>query len=508
VIIPLTHDNMQGRRWPVITMGLVVLNLFVFLATHWSMQQDAPQRTEVRNHILMLAGMHPELTMSPDAQALVADFQKHNPGLWSEIQSPNREVADAWDAKMRLIEEPENLQKEMDSLTEQFSALNKNSLLDTYAFLPAHPTAISYITANFLHGGWLHLIGNMWFLWLAGAILEDTWGRLIYPLFYLAAGAAAMIFYGWLNSGSTVPTIGASGAVAALMGAFLFRFATTKIEVAIVFGLRSLTNLALGKGIRFKAAAYWLLPLWLLGEIFWGAAGVNSGVAHWAHVGGFLFGALVAVGLKYSGLEHKANQAIEAKVSWTADPAIVQATEQMEQGKLDDAVATLQGYLVTKPDSLEAYSILPQIYWRKNDVPAFQQAIVKRCQLHLKAQNLEPALQDYEEFVNSGGGNAMPASTWLELARAIEGQQHFDRAASEYERLAEAHPGEKQSILALLAAGRLCLKRLHRPEDALRNYQAAANSKVPHLDWDANIQAGIYDSESALATGAMRTPKA
>src|SRR5262249_25324641 len=150
---------------------------------------------------------------------------------------------------------------------------------------PAHPTAISYISANFLHAGWLHLIGNMWFLWLAGAILEDTWGRIIYPVFYIVAGAAALQFHAWLNPGSLTPAIGASGAVAALMGAFLVRFPTTKIEVAVVLGLRSLSNLAMGRGIRFKAAAYWLLPLWLLTEIFSGALfGSSTGVAHWAHV--------------------------------------------------------------------------------------------------------------------------------------------------------------------------------------------------------------------------------
>jgi membrane associated rhomboid family serine protease len=499
---------MQGRRWPVISIALVLLNLLVFLGTHWQMEQDAPQRTQVRNHLVMLAAMHPDLAMPRDAQSFVADFQKSNPGLWSEIQSQNREVADAWDAKMRMVEDPGELQTEMDSLTQQFSALNNNSILDTYAFVPAHPTAISYITANFLHGGWLHLIGNMWFLWLAGAILEDTWGRVIYPIFYPIAGAASLQFHAWLNPGSTIPTIGASGAVAALMGAFLFRFSTTKIEVAVVFGLRSLTNLALGKGIRFKAAAYWLLPLWLVMEIFSGAAfGAKSGVAHWAHVGGFLFGALVAVGLRYSGLEQKANAAIEDKVSWTADPAIVQATEQLEQGKLDQAVATLQAQLATKPDSLEAYSILPQIYWRKNDIPGFQSAIAKRCQLHLKSQNLEPALQDYDELMNSGGGSALAAATWLELARALESQQDFDRAASEYELLAQTHPAEKQSILALLAAGRLCLKKLNRPEDALRNYKSAAASSVAHLDWDANIQTGIRDSEAALRVASAALPK-
>ncbi len=98
--------------------------------------------------------------------------------------------------------------------------------------MPAQPTAISYLTANFLHGGWMHLIGNMWFLWLAGFVLEDVWGRWLYSAFYLIAGAAALQFYAWSNPGSITPTLGASGAVAALMGAFLVRFPKMKIEMA------------------------------------------------------------------------------------------------------------------------------------------------------------------------------------------------------------------------------------------------------------------------------------
>jgi len=236
----------------------------------------------------------------------------------------------------------------------------------------------------------------------------------------LAAGAAALQFHAWLNPGSIAPTLGASGAVAALMGAFLVRFPKTKIEVAVVLGLRSLSNLALGRGLRFKAAAYWLLPLWLLMEIFSGALfGSYSGVAHWAHVGGFLFGALAALGLRYSGLEHKVNEAIEAKVSWTADPELVQATEQMEKGKLNGAIGTLEEYIVGKPNSTDAYSLLQQVYWRKNDIPAYRNAIVKLCQLHLKAQDFDAALADYDEYRNSGG-ETLPASTWLELCRAVE----------------------------------------------------------------------------------------
>jgi membrane associated rhomboid family serine protease len=499
VFLPLRHENMEGRRYPLITIGLIVLNVLAFLGTHWQIDQENPQRGELRAHILLLAASHPELTMPSEVREMVGSFKRDHPETWAEAESHTRDIADAWDARVRLMDEPELLQAEMDSLTSQYASLRTASLLEKYAFVPAHPSAISYLTANFLHGGWLHIIGNLWFLWLAGAILEDTWGRIIYPLFYLVAGVAALQIHAWFNPGSLVPTLGASGAVAALLGAFLVRFPKSKIEVAVILGVRSLVNLVAGNGIRFKAAAYWLLPIWLLTEVFSGVlVGKSSGVAHWAHVGGFAFGALTALALRHSGLEQRANAAIEAKVSWTADPAIVQATEQMEHGKLDGAVASLQAFLAAKPDSVEGYTLLHQVYWRKNDMPAYRETIAKLIQLHLKSQNLDAAWQDYEDFRN-GGGDALPCAAWLELCRAIEGQGNLERAVQEYGRLAGAWPTERAAILALLAAGRLSLKNLNRPADALRFYETARKSPVPHLDWAPNIAKGIEEAKKHLA---------
>jgi len=499
MFLPLRHESMEGRRWPVISIALVVLNLAILLATHGQIDQENPQRGEVRSHILMLAAMHPELTMSSEAAELVQSFQRDFPAAWANAKSGNRDIEDAWDARMRLMEDPAALQKEMDSLCAEFASESGNSLLDNYAFVPAHPKAISYLTANFLHGGWLHLIGNMWFLWLAGVILEDTWGRIIFPVFYLVSGAAALQLHAWFNSGSLTPTIGASGAVAALMGAFLVRFPTTKIDVAVILGPRSIANLAMGKGFRFKAAAYWLLPFWLLAEVFAGAIfGKYSGTAHWAHVGGFVFGALAALGLRYSSLEAQADQAIESRVSWSADPAVVEATEQLSQNKLNEALRAIQGYLASNPESAEGYTLLHQIYWRKNDVPAYRDAISKLIQIHLKAHNHEAAWQDYQDFKNSGG-DKLPAATWLELGRSAEGQGNFEQAVEEYGRLAAAFPSERPALLALLSAGRLSLKNLNRPADALRFYQTADKSPVPHLDWDANIRSGIEAAQKAIS---------
>ena len=492
MLIPIKHENMAARRWPVITIGLIAINVAVFLLTMSAIDDEAPQLGEVKSHILILAALHPELKMQPQSQQLVDGFKQSHPEQWKQVQSPYRDVINAYDAKIRMTEDTSKLQDEMDSLNAQFVNLSKSSITEQYAFVPAHPRPISYLTANFLHGGWMHLIGNMWFLWLAGFVLEDDWGRWVYSVFYLIAGVAALQFWAWSNRGSITPTLGASGAVAALMGAFLVRFPKMKIEMAYLLFFRL---------YRFKAAAYWLLPLWLFSEIFYGSlSGSSGGVAHWAHVGGFLFGALAAVAIQHSGLEQKANKAIEEKVGWTNDTELEQASGLMEHGQLAEAQVVLTNYVAAKPNSLDAWSLLRQIYTRQNDTRKYLDATVKTCALHLRAHEVEAAFQDYAEFVNSGGSK-MPAASWLELCKGAEEIQDFERAFTEYQQLAQAYPAERQSLTAQLSAARLCLKRLKRPQDALALYQAAAASPVPHLDWEQHIQAGIKDAKAAMSSG-------
>jgi membrane associated rhomboid family serine protease len=407
------------------------------------------------------------------------------------VQSPYRDIINAYDARMKTVEDPARLQEEADSLNAEFVKLSASSITQQYAFVPADARPISYLTANFLHGGWMHLIGNMWFLWLAGFVLEDVWGRWLYSVFYLIAGAAALQFYAWTNPGSITPTLGASGAVAALMGAFLVRFPKMKIEMAWIFFFRL---------YRFKAPAYWLLPLWLGVEIFYGSLfGSSSGVAHWAHVGGFLFGALAAVAIQHSGLEHKANKAIEEKLAWTADSEIEKAGEMMEHGQLTEAITLLTGYVAAKPNSLDGWNLLRQIYHRQANTKAYLDATAKTCSLHLRTHEVEAAYQDYAEFVDAGG--KMPASTWLELCKGAEEKQEFERALTEYEQLAAAYPTDRQALTAQLSAARLCLKKLNRPQDALALYQKAAASPIPHLDWDQHIQSGIKEAKNAIAGG-------
>lgn len=491
IVIPLRHENMQGRRWPIITLGIIALNTVIFFGTHSTMDRQAAEFFEVKTHLIILATMHPEATITGKAQAFLADVQEKNPALWKEAQNQNRDIHDAWDARMRMMadEHPEVVQEEMDSLCQQYEEMEPVSLLDKYGYIPAHPTALGLVSSIFLHGGWLHLIGNMWFLWLSGAVLEDTWGRIIYPVFYMIAGVLATLAHGWMNVGSLTPTIGASGAIAGLMGAFLVRFPTTKIEMGWLIFYRF---------YKFKVQAYWILPLWLLQEVLYGSAGNVGGVAHWAHVGGFVFGALIALGVRKSGLEQMAEEGIQEKISWVSHPSLVTAGEQMEKGKLDEAIASLNKTLAEKPDSIDAYRMLQRIYWQKNDLVAHREALAKLLALEIKANDHDSAMQTAQDFRNAGG-EKLPAALWLDFCRQLENQPDVSHAAEEYVALANAYPAERQGLLAQMAAGRLYLKRLNRPSDALKFYEAASTSPAPHGDWQPTIEKGIADAKKALS---------
>jgi membrane associated rhomboid family serine protease len=134
----------------------------------------------------------------------------------------------------------------------------------------------------FMHGSILHIAGNMLFLWVFGNNIEDRMGKVAFVLFYLAGGLAAALAHIFVQPDSTVPVVGASGAIAAVMGAYLVLFPDAPIRTIIIFYF-----------ILFRdISAKWLLGFWFVSQFF---VNPNEGVAWVAHVGGFVFGALVAL---------------------------------------------------------------------------------------------------------------------------------------------------------------------------------------------------------------------
>ena len=214
----------------------------------------------------------------------------------------------------------------------------------------------------------------------------------------------------------------------------------------------------------------------------------------------FLFGMAGAYGIQRSGLEQQASQKIESKIGWSTSPEIVRANELIEQSKLEDATTQLTNYLAAHPPTFEALNLLQQVYWRRGDRSSYFRTMAQLCEFQWKAHDLDGCWQSFEEFSNAGG-DSLPAPIWLELCRIAEGKEDYKRAVEEYEKLANAYPKDRPSLLAFMAADRLSLKRLNRPADALRFYESASQSSVPHLDWETNIRAGIDDAKGLLQTG-------
>jgi membrane associated rhomboid family serine protease len=139
-------------------------------------------------------------------------------------------------------------------------------------------------TSMFLHGGWLHLAGNMLFLWIFGDNMEDEMGHFGYLLFYLASGVGAALIHVISDPSSIVPTVGASGAIAGVMGGYLLLFPKARVDILFIFIFFFRI---------FPCPAWIMLLLWLALQFFGGFATAGSdggGVAYWAHAGGFAVG--------------------------------------------------------------------------------------------------------------------------------------------------------------------------------------------------------------------------
>lgn len=166
------------------------------------------------------------------------------------------------------------------------------AFVEKWSVVPADVVAghrwITILTAMFMHGGWSHILGNMVFLWAFGPEVEDAMNSIRYSVFYLAGGLVAMLAQVVASPHSTVPTLGASGAIAAVMGAFLVTYPRDR--------MRSLLVIFIFVRVTFIPAAL-LIGVWFLIQLFNAGAVANvqtGGVAYLAHIGGCIFGAVTA----------------------------------------------------------------------------------------------------------------------------------------------------------------------------------------------------------------------
>jgi rhomboid family protein len=251
-MLPLRDDN-PTRRPAFITMTIIALNVVAFLLWEPTFGTESEQQVFFFCHALI-----------PYEVTHQTDLADGGPDARAELQK---------------------------QLPDESSAEAQND----QQFLKRHCGDKSWwqsiFVAMFLHGGWLHIGGNMLFLWIFGNNVEDKLGVIRYPLFYLASGIAATAAQIALSPNSVIPNLGASGAIAGVLGAYLVMFPRRRVLTLVMFFF-----------ITFIYLPAWLvLGGWFILQLFSGVGqlgrdvGTGSGVAFWAHIGGFAFGAIMSL---------------------------------------------------------------------------------------------------------------------------------------------------------------------------------------------------------------------
>jgi rhomboid family protein len=263
-LIPV-KDNIPTLRFPVVTVALIALNLAVFA---WQLTQSADPGSSTSPHIPSVS-QRDETTLEYGA-------------IPYRLTHPGRDCAVG-----RVPSQTNAGQASLQVVCQGTSDYRTAQNLPDFAPLDSPPWWVTVFTSMFLHGGILHIAFNMLFLWIFGNNVEDSMGRPRFLLFYLLAGVVAAYAQALLTSGSTVPAIGASGAIAGVLGGYLLLFPRARV-LTVVLIILFFTIIEIPASILL---ALWFILQFIpaLGQVTSSVAG-GEGIAYWAHVGGFAFG--------------------------------------------------------------------------------------------------------------------------------------------------------------------------------------------------------------------------
>jgi membrane associated rhomboid family serine protease len=310
--------------------------------------------------------------------------------------------------------------------------------------VPSDQNAVAYITYQFMHGGWMHLIFNLLFLYLAGPYIEDVWGRPFFAAFYLGAGVLSALFYVLKYPTMDAPLIGASGAIAGVMGAFLIRHGKTKIKFMMMILLR----------VQIIDLPAWImLPLWVLRELFFGqavdlAGGEGTGVAHWAHVAGFVVGVVVALAVRQFNFEKK----VEAKFVHYENTTLDEALEAVRNDEKEKAAELLKQRLQEAPTDMDAAAAYWDVQRDIGDVTPAVQPLMRACREALRDGQEEFVATRWNEILDKAPPGSIDPMTAVRVGEIL-GKDLFPEVllATVAAGVQGARPNTPPMVLARLA---------------------------------------------------------
>jgi membrane associated rhomboid family serine protease len=436
IFIPIGQEHGEVRRQPWVSYGIVALNVLVF-ALLWvaSIRSDVPARFEAKaKEVTEYLVRNPYLTVPPE---LVPFYGRRALQLLDRARAAAPPPVD-WVIRRQ--------QQKLNGMARELFAVGRELPLLKPGFVPANPDPFAALSSMFVHAGLLHLVGNMLFFFATGPFLEDVLGRAVFTIVYLLSGAAALAAHTWQNPGSLAPVVGASGAVAGVMGAFLVRLRTSRIRMLFV-------PIILLPWVRFRflVPAFILLPFWFVGQFWLATTRSEPGaVALWAHVGGFAFGAGAALLLLLLGVEKRwIHPGIEARVAWNQNAGLVEAMEAKERDNLTEARRRAERVLREDPGNVDALRFACDLALEERDPTAFGHAAARLLELYVARGEKELARQLIGE-ASAHSIDALPLRFLQRAASFLEKEGDDEWASRFYRRIAESHPESSSGLRALV----------------------------------------------------------
>jgi membrane associated rhomboid family serine protease len=391
MLIPIGQESNTVRRVPWVTIAIIALCVIIHIFNAGAISEFEDKLFDIYNEIYEYYTSHPYLELD---QELKQTFFI-NEELDEVLKSMTADKYSAGPDEEQLEEE----QTYLDNLVEELDFTKKSLPFYKFGLVPKKKTFVGLIGHMFLHAGWLHLLGNLLYLYLLGPFIEDAWGKPAYAVFYLGTGILAALAFATHYPNSGVPMVGASGAISGVMGGFLIRYWHARIRYFYMFSL-------LIRG-TFTAPAWVMLPVGFIMELINASImdsivpGGGGGVAHWAHVWGFIFGVAGAFLIKFLKIEEKfVAPEVEAETTYVNKSFVAyeEAMQALADGDKEKAYAILIDAAKEDPtnqDVIETlWNIAPEIGKTSEVAPLLTRLIEKEVQ----QARLEAALFHYKHL--------------------------------------------------------------------------------------------------------------
>jgi membrane associated rhomboid family serine protease len=449
-IIPLT-GKLSWRNPPFVTIAVILINCLVwfgFLAGDTDKQNKVSEfyftsglaEIEISRYIAYredrIAEFSDASTQEPIDQETLVQF-------YLEMQRDERYLKKLENDEIITPSDPmyaewKELRTDYESQRTQLASLN-------YGFIPAKKSFLTSLTYMFMHASMGHLVGNMIFLWIVGCMLEMGLGRLRYSGLYIFGGLFAVWVFWLIYMNSTIPLVGASGAIAGLMGAFAVLFG--KKRVKIFYSLGFYFN-------YLKIPAIILLPIWMGNEFFQMFFGGASHVAYAAHIGGLIGGALFGfICLKFFlGFDR---DVIEDAAVDEISPLIEKALKHIAELDMESGRQLLEKVLAQDPDNIDALTHLFNVCKLDPDDEKFHNVTKKLLfELTRSYNTYEKAHGIYQEYIRHTSHSRLSPQLYIQLTIMFAATGHLENAVKIMTMLLKKVPDAQGIPTALLKLAR------------------------------------------------------